>query len=337
MDNIEKQMYLLKNSNCPTLCTFNDIAIPIGIIESNVNQDISNWLISNFMGLHYRLTWNQIVFNTRKFYHWDCFNSRKILLANASLDRFSSTIIQSILNNEYIYMFVNEYYLPSRTHYYKSNFIHDLCVYGFDNKKRLFYISAYNTEKKYTFQCVKFEELYAAFINFYVPFRQIEKSIWKNRILAFRLKDNFNFQNIKVKQVNNCIYRYCTSLNLGYGINIYQFIDHHINKVLQQKSNLDLRLFRILTEHIYIVSLLKHEAINHQQSVTCAERIFLTAIKYTLTNKDKLLQNIKNDLLFLKSYEIESLEPYIKENFTQFKLKRIYRRLTKQQLKLMID
>ena len=308
--------HVLNNTDSPTLQTFNDITIPIGIIESNI-ADPQPWILSNFIGLHFRFSWTQIVFDVPSFYKWDCFESKRIRMDRHNQQQFTHLIRAQLIDNYYIYMYVNEFYIPLRDTYHRRNINHDLCVYGFDDEKHIFFVSAYDNHH-YSLQTVSYEELYLAFLHY----KKWQKIRWKNHIIIFKIKKGFPFQNYNYAKIKNDLHRYCTAKMWGYGINIYSFLQHHIKQLIKKKSSIDMHYFRILMEHMQVIRDLNNLlGVDYSGNTTKSHKIFLMALKFTLTHERYLLFKIKSELEQLKKNEIETLAPYIRNNFSGSKLR----------------
>ncbi|WP_288528526.1 hypothetical protein [uncultured Eubacterium sp.] len=313
--------HILNNFILPTYRTFNNIAIPVGILQSNI-ENLDSWLSRYFIGTHFKLTWNQIVFNNKPFYRWDCFNSKFINLKTKSINTFISSIKEYLLNDYYLYLFVNEKYIPNRLSFQKRNFIHDLCVYGFNDEKQFFLISAYNAEQQYAFEKISYQELYVAYKNFHLRIRQMEKIKWKNRAIIFKINFDYDFKDMSSSQLRTTLFKYCVSYKYASGIKIYDFLLKKTEQALKKTVGIDMHYFRILKEHIYAINKLKHPDINYDKNYMLSEGIFLKALKYTLNNNDDLLLLINQELLELRKNEIISLKKYAKKYFTNIQYKK---------------
>lgn len=302
--------HVLNNTATPSLQTFTDIAIPIGVIESNI-ADPQPWIMSNFIGLHFRFSWTQIVFDVPPFYKWDCFESKCIRIDRHNQQQFTRLIREQLIDNHYIYMFANEFYIPIRNTYHKRKTNHDLCIYGFDDEKQIFFVSAYDTHH-YSLQTIAYEDLYLSFL-YYAKWKKIR---WKNHIVAFKIKKNFPFRSYDCSKIQRDLYHYCTSKIWGYEINIYSFLQYHVNQLIKDKSAIDMHYFRILMEHMQVINGLHLSSVDYSRNVSKARKIFLMALKFTLTREKDLLFKIKSELEQLKNNEIKALEPYIRSNFS---------------------
>lgn len=252
----------LNNFVLPTYRTFNDIAIPVGILQSNINN-LDCWLSERFIGTHFRLNWNQIVFNNKPFYKWDYFKSKLVKINMKTNIQFVNSVKRYLLDNFYLYLFVNEKYIPNRLCYQKRNFIHDLCIYGFNDEKQVFLISAYNAEQQYSFEEVSYQNLYLSYKNFYIPMRQIEKNKWKDKGIIFKIIDGYSFINSNPPKIMENIYQYCVSNKYASGIKMYDFVLNKVERALKKGKNIDMHCFRILQEHIIAINNLSDSDINY--------------------------------------------------------------------------
>lgn len=321
--------YSLNNSVSPIFRSFNDVAIPVGILQSNI-VGLEKWLSARFIGLHFRWYWDQVVFNNKAFYKWNCFCSKRIKIKAKTNVQFVELIKRNILNGFYLYMFINENYISNRYSYQKRNFIHDICIYGFSDEKQCFFASAYNAKYLYAHEEISYKELYEAFRNFDLPFRQLDKIKWKNRAIAFKVADNYDFKKINLTKIKKEIYRYCVSSNYGCGIEIYNYILKKLKQVKNRKINIDIRYFRVLQEHIKALSNLECGAVNYYSNNIIAENLSLKALKYTLKPDEALLIMIEKDLLKLRQNELTALKQYARKNFNGFQYKRflkVYKRI----------
>lgn len=319
----------LNNFIVPEFRTFNDVAIPVGILQSNI-VGIENWLASKFIGLHFRWYWDQIVFNNKPFYKWDCFYSKSIKLKTSTSHQFTNSIKEHISNGHYLYLFVNENFIPHRSSYGKKNFIHDLCVYGFSDERQSFLISAYNDKQKYSYEEISYQNLYLAFKKFHFPFRQIDKAKWKNKAIIFKINNNYNFVKNDLKRAKKEIYRYCVTGRYGSGIKIYDYILKQLEQVQNRGINIDMHYFRILQEHINALSKLEYSDVNYHNNALIAQDLSFKALKYTLKKDDALLIIIKKDLLKLRQNEIIALKQYGIKNFNKYQYKKflkVYKRI----------
>ena len=80
--------------------------------------------------------------------------------------------------------------------------------------------------------------------------------------------------------------------------------------------------FRILMEHMQVIRDLNNLlGVDYSGNTTKSHKIFLMALKFTLTHERYLLFKIKSELEQLKKNEIETLAPYIRNNFSGSKLR----------------
>ena len=105
-------------------------------------------------------------FNYIWFKYWKCIDVHNII-RNDYVKTWGMSIVDSIKhsidNGGYIYAVVNEFYIPHRKAYMKSNYEHDILVYGYDEDK--FYVLGYDENVHYSATEVSFNEFENAFNN----------------------------------------------------------------------------------------------------------------------------------------------------------------------------
>lgn len=93
----------------------------------------------------------------------DCpFIPLKILEKECAKKDYLLFLRENLSEGYYILMNVNHFYLPCSDWYQKENYRHELLVYGYDLKRKVFYVGDYFVRNKYSFQVVKEQELEAA-------------------------------------------------------------------------------------------------------------------------------------------------------------------------------
>ena len=146
---------ILSINSTPHIQTYNNLACSFGIIEEEI-KNFKPWLCQHFIGLHYRKSWKTIVFNMRYSYHWNCFKSKICFVLPFSYESLISRIKKCIDKGYYIYICVNEKYIPKRLAYKKFNYSHHLYIYGYDDSEQYFYTLGYNDEYKYCMQKIDY-------------------------------------------------------------------------------------------------------------------------------------------------------------------------------------
>lgn len=136
--------------------TYNNIAYPLSIIFGNI-PDANDWLFTKSFRLKYGSEVSDITLNLPYNIDWDCFE-KNIVKNSMSKD----DIMDEILRENYVYLAVDEKFIPKRLNYQKKNFIHDILVYGFDDVQNSFYVIGFDEQQNYICQPVDYATLETA-------------------------------------------------------------------------------------------------------------------------------------------------------------------------------
>lgn len=207
-------------------------------------------------------------------------------------------IISYINKGSYVLAIVNEYHIPNRSAYKSFNQTHDILIFGFDLKAKLFDVLGYNEKGEYVHTYVTFGEFYKAFFN-----------IENNFIVPFRLKQEFNYQ-FSLDDFKMILSDYVYSRNLT--ANVKRFKDEEYvlpNNIFGLDTYLQLRsYFETLREKKAVFNDVRslHFILEHKQCM-------LSRIKYLwenryLGNSEILFKEylkLKNQALFAKSLQLK--------------------------------
>lgn len=283
---------LLKISHTPTYNTFNDLAFAFAVIDSS-KTDYLNWLVSNFIGIYYKKKWDAICFKMPYCHSWQCFNSKLIFYNSYNYSSFIRSIEKQINNNRYIYICVNERFIPERFAYNNEDFVHDLYIYGYDNIAKKFFTGGYNTSKHFTLQEISYEQVFLAQKN----------KFFRNVYFSFKLDENYDFKKISHKRISFELFRYFFPISKFSGINIFKYLIKHY-----QQDEIKMGYAKLLCEHIDIISKLSlvGYTFDCDKLVKLSEKLFYLSLKYTVTSNKKLLDNCIDLINEIKSYEINA-------------------------------
>nr|WP_302596542.1 hypothetical protein [uncultured Cellulosilyticum sp.] len=234
-------------------------------------------------------------------------------------------LIDSINDGYYIYIGVDEYYIPSYDSFNKQHSVHDMLVYGYDLSKEKFYIADFFKERKYNFALCDFKEMEKAHV-------QTDQSDSFNGVMLIKPKDytyNYSFCIYTVKKLIKD-YIECKNSNLrtimlntnsvykdeylyAYGLEVYKVLKTSLYTLTIK----DIRPFYVLYEHKKIMKfLIKYLNDNGYLSkadkfysiyedLVCKTKILVnTMIKYFLT-KSECIANHAIEILD-NIYDIES-------------------------------
>lgn len=117
-----------------------DLAVALSVLKTQ--PEYEQWLFANFTNIY--INKNNIFFPTNQFqdsspFLMDIFNYHTFYYIDSSLKNFCSLLEQYINDGFYAYVFLDEYYLSSKSVYHRTRFIHDSMIYGFDAEEKIFY------------------------------------------------------------------------------------------------------------------------------------------------------------------------------------------------------
>ncbi len=287
----------LKICSLPTYNTYNNLAFAFSIIDC-LNIDYSNWLLSHFINVYFRKSWDSICFRMPYCYNWSCFKKRIVLYNSNDFESFIKCIKKQIDDNRYVYLCINERYIPQRNSYKNSDFIHDLYIYGYDDDKNTFKTAAYNMTQYFSKQEIAFEKVYKA---------QKYKKI-KNICYSFCLNERFNFEKPNKLAIKIQLLNYFFSINKFSGIHILD----HLYRYYQNKDYIVMTRPKLLCEHIDVLSKLRNTGfnINCEKIAELSSRLFYLSIKYNLTSNKSVLNDAMLLIEEIKKKEIILFKDY---------------------------
>lgn len=270
--------------------TVNYISLPLSIIESE-NYSTYNFVFSRLLSIYAKkrniLLKNEnslLVPHCLPFVLWKAIHFRVKLLHNEK--NLKKLIINSIKVKKYVYLGVNEEYIPNRSLYGKAYYYHELLIYGYDEKTDKFYTIAFNKNLNYVSQMIDSIDIINAYrtnklrrFSFY--------NIWKNNKCDLTV---FNKKLIKIK-----IFFYFHPIKHNYGYKAYSCFSNQLKKDYRKKS-LDIRSFRTMIDRSLIFSQIKSiiptlpEDIDEliEANVIKSKMLMKNAIKYCLTQNETI-------------------------------------------------
>ncbi len=301
----------LKMTTNPSYKTFNNLAFGFSIIELD-KKDYTNWLLSNFLGVYYRINWGTISFKLPHCYMWKCFRHKMIIYKSNKYNSFITAIENQINDDQYIYLCVNEKYIPNRTHYCKKNYLHDIYIYGYDNDNKIFLTAGYNLSGHFSQQKIPYESVFLAQKN----------KLLKNVFFSFSIINNFNYDLVNIKKVKRQIYRHFFSINIFYGIKIYDWTIKHY----KSREFIDFTYPSLIVEHISVISKLNVLGYNIdcKNLVELSEKLLNLTLKYDITYDKNIIKNLINLINQIKTTEICAFKSFFSQNkflYSVYKLK----------------
>ena len=291
-----------------SLKTLNCFAMPMSVIETapNFSYDYSLQkaisLYAKKISILLKKENSLLVPHCLPFPFWKSLHFRSKVFVNKK--NIKKTIIKSLSQKEYVYMGINEQYIPKRGAYKNFFFYHEILVYGYCEQKDMFHTIGYNEDSSYETQLIQSEDL----INAYKT----------NRVKLFsfytiRLNNNCNLNQINRKMLVLKASLYSHPIKKNYGYKAYEAFCIQLKKDFL-KSTIDIRSFRTIYDRALIFS--KSDYIKNNLSVNTIELInenlirsrtlMKNAIKYSLLQNKDL-----EDLLFYDIRQFANTEKAI--------------------------
>lgn len=315
-------MKLIVSTEVPPITSYPAIANILSLLWTR-KENVIPWFSDHFIQLMIR-PYNE--YSKADFYdHADVDNYYSTLfgcpgldwmrnnVVTAGFDRFSKYVEYQIKQGFCLEPCLDRYYFEFSKSYQKEHFIHSTFVYGFDDIKQQIYIADFFEGGKYEKRIISYSE--------------IDESIRGNNgiINLYRCADDeytFNYNMMKL-YLNDYInsrdslhkFEFSSSKrnqNALFGIAYYDYI---VDNECSAIDFIDVRPFHILTDHkkmmkirldyLSKINILNEEAA-HELSLENDKLLNETnilknlVIKYNITKKNKILENIKNKCLDLK-------------------------------------
>lgn len=165
-------------------------------------------------------------------------------------------IVMNIEKGYYVYLFVDEFYIPGRTLYNSTHVTHDILIHGYDHENRLLYVSGFNKSVVYGQWTIPYDDLVKGY-------HMADISGFKNMIVRMKYNDLFQdfnslfpiYESITdFLQSRNSSERFrevCPPLDTDYvfGLNIYENLISYLAEVLLGNYTLNVMPFHIIFEH----------------------------------------------------------------------------------------
>lgn len=289
---------LLVNEN-PPIKTVNGYAFPLSIIGGH-HENYMPWVTSNFLNISYhplrfskRL--DRLCFRKSAYFFWSFFRFRiKFLLQNKKIVQY---LKQEIDKDNYIALYLNEYFIPGKSSYKKRNYIHDKYIYGYNDDLNVFYVLSIADKGMFKKHEISYENMQKAFS--YYAFNH-----W---FFVFKLKD-YDFLKTDSRKIKKQLRRYL-SRRKNYGINCYDVIINHFN-ALRPNEEVNMLILRMFKEHKNILFLLDESFAPVKQQF---DALFYWCIKYNLNFDKSILERQVEKLQKMKAEEYALIETYLKD------------------------
>ncbi|WP_218619011.1 BtrH N-terminal domain-containing protein, partial [Paenibacillus sp. P32E] len=200
-----------------------------------------------------------------------CFTDTQRLLRSTIL-KFIPDIVEflkdQIRQDNYIWLHVNEYYIPGSPAYQKFTFPHAIFIYGFDDNEKRFNISGFLENRKYKCAYASYSEIENSFYDFgkthidsdvtqHVNYMHLLKLHPKHhqglpyqfdmKFIAEQIKDYYESKNLSLNYQS--FYSHELYSEWTYGIDILPRLIEYYSLNLKDSTRMDIRPFYTLYDY----------------------------------------------------------------------------------------
>lgn len=294
------------------------------------------WYFENYMNIFTNNLFDKIIDNYVDFFAPIPWKSNPFILSqNLSRELFDvmeTDIIKFLINaidqGNYIFLYLNRFYLSASHSYQKIDDVHDVFIYGYDKGKKLFNIADFFLDNKYVFATASFDEIARAYHEYNddwkdgdVDIRNVEGIILIKPLpfAAYSYTVNDTIQGLKDYlggTTNSGRYIHGFKLDCEYddfyevknclGLNIYSFLMEYLKTVDASYSYVDIRGFYMIYEHKILLNLYLDYLENKWSLDVSRLKDMLTPVLqktkllYTKVLKFSLTKNLDFDDIFHK-------------------------------------
>lgn len=307
------------------------------IFSNYTNMYLSNWKNDGFFIDYFVQT------PEHHFHPW--FKDSQRLHRNSILNTNIEFIVflkQQINLGYYIWLHVDEYYIPQTYSYNKKkSFSHAILIYGYEDKTKTFKIMAFLEYGKYSKSEVDYSMLQQAFLGCeiyddylnYIHLLKLNPEIHNGKTYGFDIsifikdiKDYYESKNIMEDYKK--FYDISLYDDRTFGLNIYIELRKYFIVHLDKKIDVNTRLLYTLFEHKKFMNMkldyiqkngyynFDPQLIEGFHELETKVRILLnTFLKYRLTNNKLYIEKVIEKLEFIHLTERELLKLLLKNNF----------------------
>lgn len=290
-------------------------------VYGSISSIISNqdkclpWFYNNFIQIRYVYDWNTYFFDNHHLLLDNCpwINHHvipKFIIEN-KWDSIIDFIIDSIKLGNYVYLYVDRFYISASKAYLKKSRLHEIFIYGYDMKTREFYVADNLADGKYIRTVCTFTEIEQG----YTSIDSNNHFFLNIHLLSLKEEDDY-FLNIPqiTKSISNYLdSAFTTDVSFKertlFGQNAILFSVDCITEDNKEHALLDKRAFHLFWEHKQLMlsrikylikeihlSNVDHLVDNYKKTSLRFEVIRNMALKYNLKKDQNLLSRIRENI-----------------------------------------
>lgn len=260
---------------------------------------------------------------------------------------FTSNIVELIISEinsgHYLYIQYDQYYISSSIQFKRQHFSHEMLIYGYDNKMKVFYIADFFENSKYTFvaepfDCVesaissalKWKEFSCDEIEFCHIKYKFSNYFLYNSLNNFLNSENNIAENERV-MIADAEAKRIQEGQYTFGIKNYNLLKFTLSRILNDKITFnDIRPLYVLFDHkVMMCERLKYLAKigvidfndpvidKYTNIMKVCKNNYNLFIKFRITNDYKLIDKILNNINTIEPLEIETIKYLIESLSTK--------------------
>ncbi len=246
----------------PLVRTYHYDVFTLGIIQGhNSLEKITPWLCGRYLNCYYGALGGEKLFATDPVDLWcgeDNIMWRTCLDLPEKPQGISNSEIIELMrlmlkNHHYIIGRYNERYIPGKNAYCEYDYMHDYILYGFDDKRKVFFSVGYMRDGRCRPFEITYEDMYKSILN----------GLWGKYQFAFMLYNlesrfDLNLDRIAGElfdYVNSVSHRPITVLERNYGMKSIHMLQQTFLEEAEGEIQpyIDMRVTRSLMEHKYML------------------------------------------------------------------------------------
>lgn len=167
-------------------------------------------------------------------------------------------LLKQIDDNRYIYIKLDDYYLPNKSSYMKYQYFHINLIYGYDLTRQEFLSIGYDNKNIYTKISIPFLELEQSYeptmTNEIECFKPDYTKVFNFTIdnLVLELKDFLYSENTIVTK-KDADYHGISKADFSYGKDVFTVYKNYVKHVFEKDTELDIRTPQVLIEYCAIM------------------------------------------------------------------------------------
>ncbi|GCE15718.1 hypothetical protein [Tengunoibacter tsumagoiensis] len=244
------------------------------------------------------------------------------------LSDFRLFVIDCLLQEYYVHLYVDEYFIPQRAPFQTEHIIHDILVTGFDDESAVFTVAGFDEQGRYISSLVTYQQFQAATARASVQPDHDDPV----RLLQMRPVAAYHFSIAHVIQQLTEYYTstapsallFQSSAPAVYGLQTYEALQQYINSGIQQQVELEARPFQLLFEQKHLMlhrlTYLQDRGYLHSSDElilaytelkTMAQTVRNGLIKYQLTQHSPRLLKVIDQLAIMHDKEQRAVKTFV--------------------------